>query len=87
MDVVNKSELQGYMAKNGHNIKSTAELLGISANTFSRKLHGKADFTIAEANILVKAFGIADPGPVFFAPDVPNPQRAELPDEGVNNYG
>lgn len=87
MDVVNTNELQGYMAKNGHNIKTTAQLLGISANTFSRKLHGKAEFTLAEASILVNELGIGDPGPVFFAPDVPNPQRAELPSEGVTNYG
>lgn len=47
--------------------ETLAEMLGMSANSLSRKLNGKREFTISEASAVSEILGIENPNDVFFA--------------------
>ena len=73
--MINSNELLAAMVRKGYNNKTAAELIGVSPNTYGKKLRGLADFTVGEAQTLVQAFGIDDPASIFFAETVPNMQQ------------
>lgn len=52
-----------------------ADELGMSANSLSRKLSGKREFTIAEATAMCEILGLSNPADIFFDTIVADMQR------------
>jgi len=52
-----------------------AKMADMSANSLSRKIHGKRDFKLREIDRLCLILRIDDPYPIFFARIVPNMQQ------------
>lgn len=53
-----------------------AKSIGMSTNSLSRKLTGKREFTIAEANAVCTVLKIDNPAPIFFENLDPKMQHA-----------
>jgi transcriptional regulator with XRE-family HTH domain len=51
--------LRAEMARHGKTIAEMAELLDVSVNTFSFKLHGKREFTLKELKALADYFNVS----------------------------
>lgn len=49
--------------------------IGISVSSLSRKLSGKTEFSVSEANKMCNALEI-NPVHVFFAAEIPKPQQS-----------
>lgn len=58
--------LRGEIARRGMTQKSVADSIGISANTFSKKMKD-GSFGIKECEAIVELLGIQNPGAIFFA--------------------
>lgn len=61
----NPNMLRAEIARNGLTQKDVAKSIGISANTFSKKMND-GSFGLAEANIMIKLLGIQNPDAIFF---------------------
>jgi DNA-binding XRE family transcriptional regulator len=67
--MINKNELRGIIAREGQTQKSVANELGISRETFNRKMK-KGVFDSDEIYIMIDFLNITDPVAVFFADEV-----------------
>lgn len=61
----NPNMLRAEIARNGLTQKDVAKSIGISANTFSKKM-SDGSFGLAEANIMIDLLGIKNPEAIFF---------------------
>ena len=57
---MNKNELQAELKRKGYSYASISKALGISHNTFSRKIVGMNDFTLPEIQKLVSELELTD---------------------------
>lgn len=66
------NKLFGKMAEKGYNQTKLAKMLGISKNTFTNKVKGKATFNSIEIATLCNVLDISceDIGEIFFTPKV-----------------
>ena len=62
----NANALRGEIARNGMTQKTVAESIGMSANTFSKKMRD-GSFGINECDAMIELLGIQNPGAIFFA--------------------
>lgn len=63
--MIDVSAIRAEMARNGHTIKSLAEILGVAPKTFARMLkNGVMGTDVAE--VLIKELHISNPTPIFF---------------------
>lgn len=58
--------LRAAMAQQGINQAQLAGVIGVSPNTLSRKMNGKREFTVAEAQAITKALSLKEPQIIFF---------------------
>lgn len=58
--------LRGKMVEKGYSQKVIAKEIGISQTTLSKKMQGKADFTVTEMVTLMYLLGIEDPSGFFY---------------------
>ena len=72
---MNANLLRAAMAEKGMNQTELAKAIGISANSMSRKLNGRRDFTISEAAAIASALNLKAPQHIFFVQFVPYMQR------------
>ncbi len=63
--MININKLKACIVENEMNNQKTAKSLGISVNAFSRKLNGKAVFTLDEVESLCKMLNIKNPCEIF----------------------
>lgn len=63
---MNFDKLRGVMAEKRITQSALAIHLGLSVKTINAKLNGKVDFTVDEANSIVKFVGIENPTEIFF---------------------
>ena len=61
LSVLNKNALRGKIAESGLTQGKVADAIGISPNTFTRKISGKRDFTVSEIDKLCLVLNISDP--------------------------
>lgn len=61
----NSNELKAEIARNGYTQGQVAEMLGMSANTFSAKMK-KGKFGLDEADRMIDILGINRPVHIFF---------------------
>lgn len=57
---MNKNELTAEMKRNGFTYEKMSKVLGISENTFWRKINGLNDFTLPEIQIVVHELKLND---------------------------
>ena len=62
---MNTNKLRAKIKENGLNQNCVAERIGISSNSFSRKLLGKRDFTLSEVVALCEVLNIENPQEIF----------------------
>lgn len=68
---MNRAELRAAIARSGKTNAHLAEKLGITPESFSRKLHGRSQFRLSEVRTLKTELDLADEEVirVFFCPD------------------
>ncbi len=68
--MIDANKLRGKMAECGYTQERLADVIGVSANTLSRKINGKKKFTVDEAVRICKALN--SPGSVvdIFLPEL-----------------
>lgn len=59
-DKLNKNELLAEMKRNGFTYEAMSKALGISENTFWRKVNGLNDFTLPEIKTMVRELKLDD---------------------------
>ena len=64
--MVDTRKLKGLLIENGYTQADIAEKLGISLNSFSRKINNKTQFNLTEAFLLKNILKISDMEKVFF---------------------
>ena len=62
---MNPNLLRAALAQRGMTQGKLAELVGISPNSLSRKLHGKRQFTLGEAEAISRVLELQNPAAVF----------------------
>jgi len=75
---MNANLLRGKIKEKGYTQTQCAELVGMSANSLSRKLNGEREFTVEEAVRLCRVLEITDPASIFFSDSVPNMQQSTV---------
>ncbi|WP_250277248.1 helix-turn-helix transcriptional regulator [[Clostridium] colinum] len=64
--MVDTRKLKGLLIENGYTQADVAKKLGISLNSFSRKINNKTQFNLTEAFLLKNILKISDMEKVFF---------------------
>ena len=64
--MINKEKITAAMHRRDLTGSQTAEYLGISMRSFSRKLNEETDFTASEIETLCRLLHIKNPVPYFF---------------------
>lgn len=64
--MLNANLLKAEIAKNGLTQRDVAKSIGMSANTFSKKINN-GSFGLSEAEQLIQLLGIQNPSAIFFA--------------------
>lgn len=64
---MNKRMLKSVMALKGYNSGKLAIKIGISPQSFSKKVNGKSEFTASEITSIAKVLEIRDVNEIFFA--------------------
>lgn len=62
---MNADYLRAAIAKKGMTQAEVAQKIGISQNSFSKKINEKREFQLSEAKKLCKVLGVEDPRPIF----------------------
>lgn len=62
---MNSNKLRAKIKEKGLSQEEVAKKIGISANSLSRKLLGKRDFSLSEVTALCDTLGIEDPQEIF----------------------
>lgn len=62
---MNANLLKAAMAEKGMNQAQLAKAIGISANSMSRKLNGKRDFSLSEVAAITEVLELVDPQRIF----------------------
>lgn len=62
---MNANRVRAKMKENGMTQADVAKFIGISANSLSRKLNGKRDFSLSEVLRLSEVLKIDNPGEIF----------------------
>ena len=62
---MNANLLKAAMAGKGMNQAQLAKAIGISANSMSRKLNGKRDFSLSEVAAITEVLELTDPQRIF----------------------
>lgn len=57
---VRKAELRAEMLRRGYTYETMAAAIGLSSNTFHRKINGKNDFTLSEIQTIIKLLELDD---------------------------
>ena len=65
---MNSNKIQGRIKEKGETQATIAVMIGMSANSLSRKLTGKRQFTLCEVEAICNVLDIQDPTPYFFTP-------------------
>ena len=73
--MMNANLIRGKIIGAGLTQAKTAELVGISSNSLSRKLTGQREFRLSEVCSLCNVLDITDPTPYFFTSKIPNTQQ------------
>ncbi len=63
---MNTNKIKAKIVERGMTQGEVAEIIGISANSFSRKINGKRDFSLSEAISLCSVLNLENPGEIFF---------------------
>ncbi len=63
---MNANDLRAAIAKKGMTQAEVAQKIGISLNSFSRKINGKREFHLSEAKKLCEVLDIKNPQSIFF---------------------
>ena len=50
------NKLKGFMRENGIIYSHIAELLGVTQTTVSQKVNGQSDFTVSEAELIMRKY-------------------------------
>lgn len=66
-DTMNRSLLRAEIAKNNMSQATVAHEIGMSPNSFSRKLNGKRDFRLPEVVAICKCLNISNPADIFLS--------------------
>lgn len=66
--MISVCKLKGIIAEKGLSQRKVARALGVSENTFYRKMHAGV-FNSNEMNALIKLLNIDNPGDIFFPKD------------------
>lgn len=64
--IIRVNKIKAQMVLLGVTQQELAKNLGITQKTLSNKLHGKSEFTISEAKVLIDKLRITDPSEIFF---------------------
>lgn len=64
---MNANKLRAKIKENGFSQNCVAKKIGISANSFSRKILGKRDFTLSEVIALCEVLNIENPQEIFLS--------------------
>ena len=64
--MLDSNALRAEITRNGLTHKQVAESLGMSANTFSKKLNS-GSFGLIDADKMIKLLGIRNPSTIFFS--------------------
>lgn len=64
--MINANQLRAEIARAGMTQKSVAQSIGMSENTFSKKINS-GKFGLDDAEKMIKLLGIQNPNAVFFA--------------------
>lgn len=62
-----KNELRSLITRAGLTQVDVAAKLGITPQSFSRKINNRSDFKVSEIELLSSLLGIADKDAIFFA--------------------
>lgn len=62
---MNANKIKAKIVERGMTQGEVAEIIGISANSLSRKLLGKRDFLLSEVIALCSVLELEDPGEIF----------------------
>lgn len=57
---VHKAELRAEMLRRGYSYETMAEAIGLSHNTFWRKVNGQNEFTLSEIQAIIKLLELDD---------------------------
>lgn len=63
---MNANKIRAKIIEKGLNQGRVASIIGISQNSFSRKLSGKRDFSLSEVIALCDALEVENPKEIFF---------------------
>lgn len=63
--IMNTNKIKAKIVECGLTQREVAEIIGISANSFSRKLHGKRDFLLSEVIALCSVLEFDNPEEIF----------------------
>ena len=66
--VINIGKLKGKIVENGYSTREFAKLIGITYEALNRRLNGRVEFTIQEANNAAKALNLTttETSEIFF---------------------
>ncbi len=73
--MVNTKKIKALLIEKDYSRAEISNILGISTNSFSRKINNKSQFTLNEVFLLKNTLGIKDIEKVFFIDDIPNTQQ------------
>lgn len=73
--MVNTKKIKSLLIEKDFSRAEISNILGISTNSFSRKINNKSQFTLNEVFLLKKALDIKDIEKVFFIENIPNTQQ------------
>lgn len=57
---VHKAELRAEMLRRGYSYETMADAIGLSHNTFWRKVNGQNEFTLSEIQAIIKLLELDD---------------------------
>lgn len=63
---MNTNKIKAKIVERGMTQREVAEIIGILANSFSRKINGKRDFLLSEAIKLCSVLNLENPREIFF---------------------
>lgn len=78
---MNTNKIKAKIVECGLTQREVAEIIGISANSFSRKLHGKRDFLLSEVIALCSVLEFDNPEEIFLVEKshIRNSKKPERP--------